>query len=303
MLNQRTVAIIFNPISGRGRARLLACDAKSALERRGVRVRLGESKRSYIRGELAPLLDGVEALFMAGGDGTLMALIPEIVRSKLPVYLIPSGNESLFARGFGMRADVGSVCAALESGSVSEHFYGLCNGRPFFSMASVGFDSEVIAHIARFRTGPIGKHGYALPVVACLLKHVAPEITLAVDGKEVLRDARGYLIVANSPEYASSLRLVPEADSRIRELCARFYPGHGTLQCLGWIGRYALGQPVATGQSTLFRGIRFEIKVGNPLSYPLQTDGEEAKTAPALIEPSSDTIRVLNPYSEQAAIP
>ncbi|QKK09344.1 MAG: hypothetical protein HND58_15050 [Planctomycetota bacterium] len=51
-----------------------------------------------------------------GGDGTVYHALPQLLRSKTPVYHAPAGNENLFAREFGMTANPATLLGALKRG-------------------------------------------------------------------------------------------------------------------------------------------------------------------------------------------
>ena len=293
LLVHNAVGILYNPISGAGMGERNSIAIKDTLENLGITAELRQTKREYPNGEIKKFLDSVDVLLVAGGDGTLMGLIPELKDHKTPVYLIPSGNESLFARSFGMSTRPEDIVAAIRQAKVNSHYYGICDERPFFLMGSVGFDSKVIDRIDRTRTSSIGHIGYVIPVIEQLLSYQPPKITLEVDGKVVVDDTPGFLIIANRPEYALGLDLVPEAESQVPELTARFFPNHQPLELVIWLLNKALGYGIPTNNCSLFTGNSFTISVSNPDQFPIQFDGEAGGITPVTITSSTSQVRVL----------
>ena len=75
--------------------------------------------------------------------------------------MIPGGNESLFARTYGMSARADDLLQAIAAGNCLQQYYGLISGqcikgnKPFFNMASMGLDSLTVKNIGK-RTGHFG---------------------------------------------------------------------------------------------------------------------------------------------------
>lgn len=293
---EMVVAIVYNPISGDGSGKKMAEEARSFLEKQGHTVRLRESEAKYDAQEIAQFFDSADAIVVAGGDGTVMGLLPHIVKSGVPFYMLPGGNESLIAKEFGMKRDPSDIAARLENVASTHHFGTIeCNGekRPFFIMASLGLDSAIVADIAKNRHAPVGDIGYLMPTVRSLMNYQAPKVTLKVDGNEVISNEPGFLIVANSKQYAKNLGLVPEADTTSNELCARFVPGKGVATYLSWLPALLTGGKINLDGTKLYRGSKFEINVEGDTPYPIQADGDLAGATPALIELSAATVKVL----------
>lgn len=274
------IGIIYNPASGYGKSERAALRAEATLKEQGCQVTLFKTKPSYGEGELQECFRPLSKLLIAGGDGTVMKLLPHLSAAGVPFYVLPTGTESLFAKKNGMSHDAGQLLAAVKSDVLVKHNYatvkldGAGDAVPFLLMASVGLDSEVIANIAHRRTGPIRHWGYVLPTLRCALKHDVPAVTLKVDGKEVISAKTGFLIIANGSEYARNIGLVPEADTGKPSLCARFFPGGGVGFWLGLALKAAVGGRADVSGSAFFEGDTLELKLDRSQPYPLQADGE-----------------------------
>lgn len=286
-----TVAIIYNPISGKGRGKLCAETLAGLLQSEGFAVRLCESRPVYAACEIDALLSGASALVIAGGDGTILSLLPFLDQHSPPLYMLPLGNQSLFALEFGMTAEPHSAAAAIKNRATSEHYLAKAGEKNFFTMASVGFDSEVVQEACCGRSGPLGNKGYLGPVFRTIRSYRAPRLTVYCDGTQVVHDEQGYLIIANTKQYALGCRLVPEADSRAPVLHARFFPGKG----YGPLVRlYALSLliPARTAHiSRSFSGTHFRIEAAE--EYPVQADGDFVATTPLDVLLSPNKVRIL----------
>ncbi len=114
----RVIAIVFNPISGSGRARAAAEGLKAALENLGAAVVLIPSEVGSAEQWLRPRMVGVHALVIVGGDGAVRAAAAVAAAAAVPLWHAPAGTENLFARSFGMTLDAEAIARALDAGSV-----------------------------------------------------------------------------------------------------------------------------------------------------------------------------------------
>lgn len=293
ILKRRRAGVIYNPNSGSGKAQHTAENICEQLQAIGIDTILRKSDRYYESSEIDAYLNQLDFVMVAGGDGTLMSLLKPLARSGTPVYMLPSGNESLFARNFQMLSKTDIVIAVLQKPTLSRHHFGIVNGRPFFSMMSVGFDSEVVGYIDSYRNGPIGRIGYTVPIIRNYLLHRSPQLTLIADGNKVISSEKGYLIIANSNVYAGKLFLVPEADSHKDVLVSRFFPRHDRLDVMNWLLRYALGLSVNLMRSQLFTAKQFEV-ILEDTEYPIQADGDYVGSGHAHVTISTEKICALH---------
>ncbi len=289
----KTVEIVYNPISGRGKGEPLAHALAHRLERDGVTVSVSQSKLAYTETD-RERISNRDALLVIGGDGTLRALLEILSQTKTPVYMVPSGNESLFARAFSMSANVERIVQALEEYQVSEHWIGRVNNQPFFTMVSLGLDSQVIERIARARSGPIGHRGYILPTLIVASSHRPPCLKVTVDGREELGGEQGLLVIANSREYAARLNPVPEASTLSGELHARFFPFARVSWYFNCILALCRGKGMGQKDSLLLKGKNFYVEVSNVVPFPVQADGEFMGHAPVTVSIGAERIAVLN---------
>lgn len=278
ILPPKKVLIIFNPISSGGNTEALAYKFEKFLADHGIAVQVCESEKkmkSYLR--IATDIAAHDLLVVVGGDGTVRKLLPILSRTETPVYMVPGGNESLFAHSYGMSASVEELFQAIECGKCVEQFYGLISGygiqgeKPFFMMASMGFDSLTVKRIGK-RKGPINDSTYVLCGLSALFSLHHPIVTVSVDGKTVIDHQSGYVIVANSSAYARNLQLVPAADPSVNELVIGFLHGarhhHELIKTLRMLQRRPAGLPLQ-----YFSGSNISLTLHTP-SYPLQVDGD-----------------------------
>ncbi|MCA9305419.1 MAG: NAD(+)/NADH kinase [Phycisphaerales bacterium] len=218
-----SVVVVYNPKSGRGRGLSVAALLVDHLRGRGMGV-----VSASIREQWRDLLNGARAVIAAGGDGTVHAVASAVLDTGVPVYQCPMGTENLFAREFGMSREPVEIGDAIERGRTRRVDVGMCNGRAFVIMCSVGCDANVIHRLDRVRNGAISHSSYAMPTLREVMRPAIPKLCVTVDGRVVVDGGRGQLVVANSRQYA--MRIDPARDARVDDgaLDLVFLP-HGTV--------------------------------------------------------------------------
>jgi diacylglycerol kinase (ATP) len=289
-MTNKSIVIIYNPISSAGNCKQTARKLASYIEQHGYKSSCLESRRTIE--EYAKITNSIEQCFcliVVGGDGTLRTLLPLLAKSKTPVYMIPGGNESLFAKVQGMKNDFSYLLSLLEKERFSKQFFGSIESKadnstePFFTMASMGLDSLTVKSIGK-RKGAVNDLIYAWHGFWAFLKLKHPAISLTVDGREVIVKKKGYFIIANNSTYAKDLVLVPEASATKDSLQVAFLPNAG------------IKDEIIKGLCMLLKkplNLPFEYYSGkdivlslNSNSFPIQVDGDYFKNRDLLKEES-----------------
>ncbi len=279
------VVVLFNPRSGRGKAVGAAHELVRGLTQAGHTVALLETKPASESTEVAQALrdagGAAAALIVVGGDGTVLSASAFAVESGAPLYHYPMGTENLFGRAFGMTGTIDDVLKALcnheerlASGQQAPVVdIGVCNGRAFLVMASVGFDANVVHRVARRRGTSISHMSYVPHILReCLAPHSRP-VTIRVDGREVVAGRCGMVIVANSKHYAMRSNPARNADMTDGLLDVCFMPTRHPLTAMLWLQRAKWGMHMDSKQAVHVRGECIEVTTTGS-ALPFQLDGE-----------------------------
>lgn len=97
--------------------------------------------------------DGLDAVVVLGGDGTLNEAANGLADSSTALGVLPGGSTNVFARTIGMINDpieaTGELLAALAQRSIIRIGLGSVNGRYFLFHAGMGFDAAVVEQVER----------------------------------------------------------------------------------------------------------------------------------------------------------
>ncbi|MBC8201784.1 MAG: NAD(+)/NADH kinase [Planctomycetes bacterium] len=275
------VLVLYNPVSGRGKACHLAVAIAQQFLQSPCDVELIQTQAGDPQKWLTPKLAfKPDAVIAVGGDGTLRQVASVLAGSTVPVYHAGSGTENLFAKSMNTnRATPESVANAVFGGERIEIDTATANGKFMLLMASVGFDAEVVTDLAETRGNSITHFSYIMPFVRQLLKWKTPEITIAVDGKVILQNKKGWAVVANSKQYARGLNPARNANITDGKLDVVFLPLAGRLSLLKWIRLMHRGTHLHHQDVIYASGCEIEVSTTSPAPWQLDGDsiGEATK--------------------------
>ena len=103
----------------------------------------------------------VDAVVVAGGDGTLNAAAPGLLAAGLPFGIVPRGTANDLARTLGIPAEPVAAADVILAGHRRALDLGSVNGRPFFNVASIGLSSQLARTLTRAEKQRWGRVGYA----------------------------------------------------------------------------------------------------------------------------------------------
>ncbi len=229
------IGLVANPGAGRGQGRLRVYRLIRSLRRQGARVRIAWTphERSTLVAESSQDPQ-CGCLVAVGGDGTVAGLINE--GPRVPITVLPTGTENLFARYFRINTDPEVLARTILSGRAVRTDLGRLGDRRFSLMAGFGFDAAVVSrhHLLRVavsgRPRPTNRVAYVEPVLHSSLTYRFPPISVAIEDPdrpepEILVGTTVFLF--NLPSYALNIPFVPgaRADDGLLDLIVFRKPG------------------------------------------------------------------------------
>ncbi len=286
------IAMVYNPRSGRGKARRLAAGLSQACRGRGHTIEMHDVLADP--GLIEASIRGSARVVIVGGDGTVHHMLPLLAACGTPAYHCGTGTANLIGREFGMSRSPERVLADLER----EHEaltvdLPACNGWPFLIMVSMGIDASVIHRLEESRKLG-GYRAYVLPVIREILRPRPASFSVVDDeaGTASL-SASGILIVANMRGYGGGFN--PCADACCDD---------GVLDAISIPCRTSVGAGLAygllrarLGTSSMRRLRAPAVRImGEGAAACVQIDGEKASGVPGLhggMLRAGETLRVM----------
>lgn len=252
-----------------------------ALERRGI---------TLVRDAGA---EGVDAIVVAGGDGTFARAIPLALERGVPMGLVPLGTFNDLARTLQIPLELEAACAVIAAAQRRAIDVAEVNGVYYVTEASIGLSSR----LTRLQTSE-GKQRFGWLAVAlsagAALRYMRPfHVDVDYDGGCVrLRTLQ--LTVANSNHFGGFITV---GDAAIDDGWLDLY----AVEPRGLRGAAAVARALVSKKRfagdglRAYRSVRFEVATARP--HRITADGEPAGTTPACFQILPRALQVLTPAS------
>ena len=217
------VAVLVNPVAGRGRHRGLVDVIRARLSPLGrpVLVLAPDSATAAEAAGLAAVADGAAALLTVGGDGTMHLGLQAVAGTPVGFGPVPAGTGNDFAVQVGYPADplaaidvIADALAAGRTRPVDLARMVAADGvtRWYGAVLAAGFDALVNERANRMRW-PRGDRRYDLAILMELARLRPRRYTLSLDGRTERFDAV-LVAICNTASYGGGMRIGPAADPR-----------------------------------------------------------------------------------------
>ena len=232
----------------------------------------------------------LDAVLVAGGDGTLNEAIQGLVGARTAVGALPLGTVNVWARELGLSLDPVQAARQLAEGQVRRVDLGRANGRYFLLMAGLGLDAEAVARVEGEPKRRLGPLALVLAGAAVALRTRGAELTVRADGRP--RRLRAAMVtVGNTRHWAGTFQITDRAAAADGQLDAYFFAGRSLLGKLRHVVLVILRRHHDDPEVAYVRARELRI-VARP-ALRLQVDGEPHGTTPATIRVVPRSLRVL----------
>jgi diacylglycerol kinase (ATP) len=290
-MSRKRVVVVFNPTAGSARKRRFS-NVLDALARCGVTA---EVRPTTARGDAERIVAGLreedwDAVAVAGGDGTINESLNGLHEASPPMALIPLGTANVAAWEIGLSLRPNRIAAAIAEGPERTAHIGVVNRRRFLLMAGIGFDAQVVRDLPPGLKRSLGKGAYAWQTLATMGGYRYPLFELEIDG---VTHRAASAVIANGHYYAGRYVCAPRARLEDPALHVRLFDHPGTAWTLFYAARMLCG--------LLRPGLGYRvvpasrISVGGPAGAPVQADGDDAGSLPALVAAAGGTVRLIHP--------
>jgi YegS/Rv2252/BmrU family lipid kinase len=295
--------LIVNPTSGPWNIQRELPAVVRHLEEHGWQTALELTERPGEATELARQASdqGMDAVFVVGGDGTINEVINGLAESAVALGVLPGGTGNVWARELGLPTRsplhllplVDSV-RALVPGTIRRIDLGKANGRFFLQWVGLGLDAEVTYAMEprTRRQRRLGALAYVAAGVTIASTMAGHRTRVFIDGERIYRRAI-LVVISNSQLYGGIVRIATDARLDDGLLDVDVFAGTG----LGSAVRTTLG--VITGlhvydpRHTFHQGRSIRVQTDKPMA--VHVDGEPFGTTPLECEVVPRALSIIVP--------
>jgi YegS/Rv2252/BmrU family lipid kinase len=234
-----------------------------------------------------------DVVFVAGGDGTVMAAVTAMAGCGVPLAIIPTGTGNLLARNLDLPINDEEACPRVGiSGRTRAIDVASVEDRKFVVMAGLGFDAAIMRDAPEGLKKAVGWPAYVVSA-AKHLRGRGIRVTITIDdGRPMHRRVRT-VVVGNVGKLQGNIPLLPDArpDDGILDVVVI-----ATRNVIDWArvtGRVVRRAHVPDRRMERFTGRHVLVEASH--RQPRQLDGdviEDSRSMDIRIEPSALKVMV-----------
>ena len=240
----------------------------------------------------------VDWVVIAGGDGTIRALIEQLANRKYLPYIsvFPAGTVNLVAKELLMRGDPYKWVRRVLKGVEVPVYLGRANGHVFLTVTGFGFDSLVVDSVTEKEKKLLNKLAYVLQGTELMRKEVLfnnwrYRFEVRFDDEAEWHEASS-VIVGKSRYYAGRYNLFRGASLSTPWLYTALFTGAKRADFIRYAACIAMEALGLDKDIVVRKAKRLEIRC-NVEDFAAELDGDAVTTAPLTIELEEEPIKFL----------
>lgn len=289
--SSRRVFVVFNPVAGRRRSRLLAATL-AELRKLGCSVAVAETA---VKGDAEVFAanahrDEYDVIAVAGGDGTINEVVNGLGVDAPPLAVIPLGTANVLALELGFDECPAQLARAIALAEAHPIRVGRVNGRRFVMMIGVGFDAHVVAAVGPALKRRLGKGAYVLKSLTGFFRFPFRVYAVDIDG---VRYRAASVIVSKGHYYAGPFVCAPDARLEAPFLHVCLFASEGPLAAMRYAIWLLLGRLPKRGDVAIVPAA--EVRIDAESGEPVQGDGDILATGRVALDVDPRPVMALSP--------
>ena len=302
--------LIFNPAAGAREVQRELEQVIAYWERRGWEVSFRQTwgagdATTFAREAVAT---GCQAVFVAGGDGTVSEAANGLAGSNVALGVLPAGVGNVWALEMGIpnpspmrRHPLLDAAEVLAKGEIRRIDLGRAGQRHFILWAGIGLDAKVTERMEpRARpTKRLGTLAYAVAAVLVAKDFRGTRTRVEIDGRNI--NTRCILVlISNAQLYAKLVRVAAEAhlDDGLLDVC--IFKGVNLVSTVHHAIKVFARRHLHDPQVEYYQCKKVSISTATPLS--VQVDGDPIGTTPMEFEIVPQALNVIVPQNSSRQI-
>lgn len=147
---------------------------------------------------------GIDAIIIGGGDGTLTHLADILIDCARPVGILPLGTANDLARSLSLPLSLEGALEVILQGHIEAVDVGRLNGKPFFNVASFGLSTRVTQSLGSETKRRFGRLGYGLEAFRALRRDESFRVQITTEQGVIERRVL-QIAVGNGRSYGGML--------------------------------------------------------------------------------------------------
>lgn len=210
----RRVQIIANPAAGQGSFDIKALNDQFLAAGIDWDVKFTKEWQDGTRLAKAALDEGVDAIAVYGGDGTVADVAGGLVGSDVPMAILPGGTANVMSVELGIPPAFASALQVIAAPQWTTRpvDLGVVDGHYFMLRLSMGLEARMVAGADRMLKDRLGTLAYALSALQALREPEVVRYQFELDGVAVEEEGIACVIANSANLGLSGVQLAPNVD-------------------------------------------------------------------------------------------
>lgn len=237
----------------------------------------------------------ISYVIVGGGDGSVNKILSSLVKTQIPLVVIPLGTANNLARHYNLSYDITEALRVIEFGVERKIDLGMVNNIYFVNVVGLGLSTYVNTKVPSMLKKYLGAFAFVLTAFYLSTKIRPFRLNIIADGKNYTR--RSWQIsVCNGRHYGNGLTVKHDAslmDGKLHALStevAKWWQGFFLIPAL-ISGRYKKEQDIS-----LFEAETIELTTKRKLK--IDVDGDIQTHTPASFKVHKRALLLRVPESE-----
>lgn len=237
-------------------------------------------------------------VIIAGGDGTLRAMIEELDRCGYWPYIsvFPAGTVNLVAKELELFADPIRWVQRVRRGRVKPVRIGRANGHVFLTVAGIGFDSMVVDRVTSLEKRFLSSFAYVLQSGELMRRELLfsnwrYKFRVRFDDDPAWYDASS-VIIGKSRYYAGRYNLFKDASVSNGYFDVALFTGSSRADFLKYAAMIVM-ESLDEKSGVIIKRARTITVACNVDGFPVELDGDAVTATPLLIDLHPQTVNFL----------
>lgn len=238
----------------------------------------------------------LDLVVVGGGDGTLNAVAASMVKTQLPLGIIPLGTANDLARTLNIPESIAEATKIIANGEIRQIDLGHVNDQYFFNVASLGLSVKITQNLSQGAKSRWGIFAYLFTALKVIAK-TRPFRAEIRYGDRSIKVKTLQIAVGNGHYYGGGMAIAK--DAMIDDEHLNLY----SLEIKHWWQILPVIFKLRSGEHRQLSGVRTlqekKLEVYTRKPQKINTDGEITTTTPASFSLIPKAISVFVPKGDR----
>ncbi len=236
-------------------------------------------------------------VIVGGGDGSVNLVLPTLVKTKLPLLVLPMGTANNLARTYNLPGQIEESIKLLSEPEIISIDLGRVNGILFVNVAGMGLSTEINRKVSSDLKKKLGVFAFILTGLRQIYRMNPFRAWITTSKNERIPTKSWQISVCNGLYYGSGMKIKHNAsldDEKLHLLSTevkQWWKGFFLIPSL-MTGRYNRDQEI-----TLLADHALKIETRRKLR--IDVDGDIKTTTPAVFDVLPQALKLIIPKKKQ----